>query len=389
MKTLALIALPALAGAAALHSTSFDKRQGLFATSVKGTPLRPILVKKLSPTIDSSGKAIRELGLWGPFPLQAANATHANKPGEFKLDANSDILSGQMSGLCANCMILEAKADLADKDGKKIDIGEGVYSHHIIISDVGRTSVVPGVKAVCANGLPGGFNFQLAGGMMGGKKPDQSAPMAGMLHSGHSRRQVPPKAGTPPTSVFIGQGDEGSAMTFQMPKGTIKSGFYVAEKEVMMMMAEVINYNKSPREIYISLEYEYLPNLPKKPADYHDVGMGAINVSPCQGESMNLMPPKDKAVKYTSPPWLVTSDGYLVNVKPHLHDGGVNMTFFVNGKEACSSQAVYGGTDGGLKVGEQKWETITAYTPCDHEIKVTTNDKLTMEAWYDLSKHRL
>jgi hypothetical protein len=44
------------------------------------------------------------------------------------------------------------------------------------------------------------------------------------------------------------------------------------------------------------------------------------------------------------------ADGYLIDVKPHLHDGAVNMTFGVNGKLGCSSSAVYGGTDGGLNI---------------------------------------
>jgi len=204
-----------------------------------------------------------------------------------------------------------------------------------------------------------------------------------MAHGGHSRRQLPGQGG----AIFLGQGDEGSATTFQMPAGKIKSGYYLAPKESMTLMAEVINYNKQPRDLYVSLEYEYIPNLTPRPKEYYDMGIGAINVSPCGG--MNLYPSADKPVKYTSPPWDVVESGYLVNMKPHLHDGGINMTFFVNGKESCSSSAVYGGTDGGLVVGDQKWETITAYTPCREEIQITKGDKVTMEAWYDLTKHRL
>jgi hypothetical protein len=60
-------------------------------------------------------------------------------------------------------------------------------------------------------------------------------------------------------------------------------------------------------------------------------------------------PSADKAQKYTSPPWEVKADGYLVDVKPHLHDGGINMTFYVNGNQACTSKAVYGG-EGGMSV---------------------------------------
>jgi hypothetical protein len=52
--------------------------------------------------------------------------------------------------------------------------------------------------------------------------------------------------------------------------------------------------------------------------------------------------------------WKVTGDGYIMDIKPHLHDGGLNMTFFVNGNPSCTSKAVYGGSDGGLKIGSEK-----------------------------------
>jgi hypothetical protein len=62
----------------------------------------------------------------------------------------------------------------------------------------------------------------------------------------------------------------------------------------------------------------------------------------------------DKPIKYESPPWSITANGYLLDLKPHLHDGGVNMTIYVNGKNVCSSKAIYGGTDGGFAINEQK-----------------------------------
>jgi hypothetical protein len=59
-------------------------------------------------------------------------------------------------------------------------------------------------------------------------------------------------------------------------------------------------------------------------------------------------------MKYLSPPWAVKADGYLLDIKPHLHDGGLNVTFQVNGQDKCTSNAIYGGTDGGMTVGSEK-----------------------------------
>jgi len=166
----------------------------------------------------------------------------------------------------------------------------------------------------------------------------------------------------------------------------IKSGFALGATDKISMTAELINYDKFKKEVYLTLEYEYVPNM-KDHKDWYDVGMGAINVSPCG--TMNLHPPPDKAAKYISPPWQVTGDGYLLDVKPHLHDGGINATFYVNGNAACTSSAVYGRDGGGISIDGAKWETITAYTPCQEPVKIMKGDNLTMEAYYDLTQHRL
>jgi hypothetical protein len=84
----------------------------------------------------------------------------------------------------------------------------------------------------------------------------------------------------PGISVFIGQGDEGSAMTFTAKNSPIKSGFWIGDKDKFNVMSEAINYDNVAKDMYISMEYEYLP-MPSRPKEYYDVGMGAINVSPC------------------------------------------------------------------------------------------------------------
>ena len=85
---------------------------------------------------------------------------------------------------------------------------------------------------------------------------------------------------TPGISVFIGQGDEGSAMAFTAKNSPIKSGFWIGDKDKFNVMSEAINYDNVAKDMYISMEYEYLP-MPSRPKEYYDVGMGAINVSPC------------------------------------------------------------------------------------------------------------
>ena len=119
--------------------------------------------------------------------------------------------------------------------------------------------------------------------------------------------------------------------------------------------------------------------------------------------NMSQDPPVDKPMKYVSPAWRVMADGYLLDLKPHLHDGGIQYDALVNGKNVGSSQAEYGGTDGGFSPCGTKvsfyrtqsrmvltvMETITAYSKCHDAVKIRRNDNLTMEVWYDLTKHNV
>jgi hypothetical protein len=65
--------------------------------------------------------------------------------------------------VCKNCMVLWTQADIADKDGKKLDLTSGMYSHHILGWDYGRKMVSPPIVSRCADGRRGGFNFDLVG----------------------------------------------------------------------------------------------------------------------------------------------------------------------------------------------------------------------------------
>ena len=306
-----------------------------------------------------------------------------------RLDSNSDMINTKLNGLCAGCMVLWAQADLSTKDGGKVDIGSGVYSHHILMAALGHSQVRQIVQPpACAPGKKPGSGFEnLFGSITGGHGGGMSG-MSGMSGRGHTsrKRQIP---NMPKFSMFIGQGDEGSAMTFLDTTKSINSGFYLgtSKAESMILLAEAINYNKAPSEVYVKMEYEYIPNLPSAPKDSYDVSLGAINVSPCS--DINLFPPNDKAIKYESPEWNVVNNGYIMDIKPHLHDGGVNVTFSVNGKVACSSAAVYGGETGTTAINGEKWETITAYEPCLKPVAVQKGDKVKMSAWYDLTKHKL
>ena len=113
--------------------------------------------------------------------------------------------------------------------------------------------------------------------------------IGGLLGSGGSKLTPESLGGlvekvTPAMSVFIAQGDEGSPTSFE-GMNKIKSGFALGTEDKVNVVAEVINYDNVEKEVYMTLDYEYVPNMADH-KEWYDVGQGAINVSPC--DTMNL-----------------------------------------------------------------------------------------------------
>jgi hypothetical protein len=67
-------------------------------------------------------------------------------------------------------------------------------------------------------------------------------------------------------------------------------------------------------------------------------------------------------------------------------DGGLGLDFKVNGKIACTSNAVYG-VDETIGTESGKWTTIKEMTSCTTPVKVLKNDTVVVEANYDFDLH--
>jgi hypothetical protein len=256
------------------------KRQALdgLLSMMAGKPMAPILTKKLQPEIDP--KAQREMLVWGPYKMLSSKApSHPSKglAGGIKLDPNSDTQAALLAGICKECMVLQANMETSDKTGGKIGITEGIYTHHFITIDIGRSQVPNPVKTTCANGKGG----LLGGGLSGMMTPK---PAARAKTPTRQRRQLPGGSALfgPGMSVFVGKGNEAGHSIFAASNSTVKSGFYVSGKDKMYMTAELVNYEPQDRDVYVMLDYEYIPSPDgKRPADYMDVGMGSIAVDGC------------------------------------------------------------------------------------------------------------
>jgi hypothetical protein len=83
-------------------------------------------------------------------------------------------------------MVLWSQVDLAKKDGSKADIGSGVYSHHLIMTNFGHPFVMPPIYITCPNGMPG----LMMPPVMSTPKGSNGDAVRGRMAHGPSKRQL-------------------------------------------------------------------------------------------------------------------------------------------------------------------------------------------------------
>jgi hypothetical protein len=263
------------------------------------------------------------------------NKTIEGSPTVFKLDANSDAFNMFISGFCTDCMVLSAQGKVVDQDGKKLDIDKGVYTHHVLMTDIGKQAFLNPAMVKCDNSLNliGGFDslnlIQVGGGVFGqtaggaghashGEKATSMSlaadmalgnaaglmllatgalmtiagtalsTLAGVLLATNTEISSLTKSMPMGASVFVAAGAEGTGNVFTANSTTVKTGFFVQKQDKMLLQAEVVNYDSITKDIYLSLEYEYMTGVGQKEG-WLDVAMGAINVDGCAKSGNDAM----------------------------------------------------------------------------------------------------
>jgi hypothetical protein len=207
----------------------------------------------------------------------------------------------------------------------------------------------PVIPPKCSKGSKGPAG--MFGGLMGMSKSSKPATHA------HTKRQFsgPLSSIIPKMTVFLGGGGSvgsGSALAVPDRVSRVKSGAYVGPNDAFQFTAEVINYQPVEKEIYVTLDFEWVPG---KVANLHDVGMGSIWLD-CGG--FEVEPPKDRPITFNGGNWTTTQDGYFVNFTPHLHDGGVNIKVFINGtltENTCGARANVAHRERSLRISSDLW----------------------------------
>ncbi|KAL1845032.1 hypothetical protein VTK73DRAFT_1306 [Phialemonium thermophilum] len=202
---------------------------------------------------------------------------------------------------------------------------------------------------------------------------------------------------------FLAAGNERTALDLTLG-GTRKAGYYVGRHDVGAVVMELMNEAMDPRTVRLSVEWEFLGS---GVADGFDVAVPLwLDVTgPCGSSSVDVSGEGDVFDVTMSPPWASPFGGDLLVMNGHLHDGGVRLDVFVNGRRACESVARYGESEGfvvppsgssmdsgmhnhqGGGGGEADMVRISSISACHNLGRVEPGVELGITAFYNFTEH--
>jgi hypothetical protein len=256
--------------------------------------------------------------------------------------------------------VLDAITAVYDDKMKEISNENGLYNHHNVFFDLAGRFAPP---ITCGPSLLDMFNLKA------------------------------------PFNIFMGGAADTTSNHYTSPDGRFNSGYYISNESDILQMIDIINYNPEPRTVFTVSEMEYVDG---KPTNLLAANAIPINLGMCDGAAAKktIMEPMAKGqtadgkrrFTLTGKDITIARDGYFLNWHGHMHDGGDSMSAKINGKEICTSKALYGGPGHeGKTPSGGNWTMIREMEFCEtnQPIKVSKGDKLTIAGNFDLEKHPL
>jgi hypothetical protein len=203
---------------------------------------------------------------------------------------------------CKGCTYTYIKGDMVYKNGTSANLENGAYMHHITL-----ISMPPGIldPQAILQGITAGAS-QVAG--------SSSNPIPFMKSS----------------KPFYLIGNERLPLTFP------KAGVYLSKSANLVLTVQLQNMEAREKEVYIDLDYDYLPGQPEGYTDIIPVSQDALGMDAMSGKI------KQNGVwTKTSSPYKSGQDARILMMYGHVHDGGIHTEIMVNGKVKCDSLAFY------------------------------------------------
>jgi hypothetical protein len=225
----------------------------------------------------------------------------------------------------------------------------------------------------------------------------------------------------PAYDLFFSTGNERSTIIYNNPTATQQAGYYIQHSDKFILQSEVINNELEEKEVWIYMNYRYIPGKQPGHQQTKVVWLSAQG-TPCErkvdlasllgaGEQPKLgagemYPPNDKSFTLKSAPWISPWSGNFVALGKtsiaynclktdtllggHLHDGGVNAAIYQNDKLLCDSRASYamGNSTGmGGRHSTTAARHLSSMSGCRSTDTVKAGDKFYVIVNYDFEKY--
>jgi hypothetical protein len=115
-------------------------------------------------------------------------------------------------------------------------------------------------------------------------------------------------------TAFIGTGEdstEGGAL-YTSEDGTRNTGYHIGAKDTFTGWAQVINYNKEPKKVYVFYDLEWVPGL-------QGDDIKTVTLTATCGGSPAIKLSKSGATNTTSGSFYFMEDGKVLGARGHLH----------------------------------------------------------------------
>lgn len=322
--------------------------------------------KNLKTTVQRDGETVKRMRiLYGPYKIKGLKDTSGTKYGNSKsADPAGTAFMYLAKDFPKDVTLITANTTWVWKDGSEARVDQGVYNHHHLVVDMAKTK--PTKIAECPDGTGVGMGVPL----------------------------------------FSGSAEDGGGSLYSTKNGEFPSGYYLPKNSRVMITGDVVNYKDETQEIYSLTDIQYIEGQPK-------ALMQAANqiwdLGRCSGDSEMTgalrPPPGQKKWSIQSSPMKIVQDGYILAFRKlsirsalvfitshellggHLHDGGVSLDAELNGKQICSSQAIYNGAPLNKDKPEEKSVNEMAYCYPADPIKVSVGDTIMLKAHYDFEAH--
>ncbi|KAF2669819.1 hypothetical protein BT63DRAFT_222806 [Microthyrium microscopicum] len=210
-----------------------------------------------------------------------------------------------------------------------------------------------------------------------------------------------PVCGESKTETLFSSGNERSVTRFHSLTAPIKSGYRVRPDDTITVVGEYKSEIDTEQYVWLTLTWEIFDGPQPAMKDAHVIWMSTINGLNCAKDAGVKNPfgetnltaagvPKVKAFSEHSMPWTSPINGTMLGMGGHLHDGGMSIELYQNGKVLCETKATYASgpaAAGAMGSNHAGGDHLSALSSCPLMKPLKVNDKFWLAANYDFTKH--